>query len=345
MIVPHKSFRISYSSEQQRKAIERLLKTLKSGTQSIHCKTSGSTGTPKQIKLTKNALVASAKNTIEFFNLKPKQTATLCMSVDFIAGKMILVRAMLAGMHLHVVPVKADLSEDLMPCDFLALFPKQIQGLLEQKKGIETLKKCKSILVGGAILSESVEARLIENEISVYQSYGMTETVTHVALKRAGFSKDNLYRAISGVSFGIKDACLTIHYPKIQKEPFETTDLVELHDSFSFKWLGRADFVINTGGFKVSPEQIESKLIGLFREPFMLVGVPDAEFGEKIGLILTSSEQSQSIVKNLFIDSVHPYEIPKAFTYINKLAYTDNGKLDRVQTALKTKKSVWKNIL
>ena len=345
MIIEHKDFKISYFSTEQKEKIEAFLSILRDASTSIRCKTSGSTGTPKEIELSKKALVASAQNSIDFFKLEPQQSAILCMSVDFIAGKMMLVRAMVAGLHLKVFPVRSNLSEFIEPADFIALFPKQLSALLETPKGMNALKESRKILVGGAEISTEIEGALKSNKIAIYQSYGMTETATHVALKKSGHQTEGLYRAINGVSFSQKDGCLVIDYPAIQKTPIMTNDLVEIIDDFSFKWLGRADFVINTGGFKVSPEQLEAKLSKVLRFTYMVTGITDDEFGERIGLIVKGTKPKEGIHKETFKKILHPFEIPKSYVCINDFIHTSNGKLDRVKTAKKIKYSAWENIL
>lgn len=345
MISEHKDFKISYFSTEQKEEIETFLSILRDNSNSIRCKTSGSTGTPKEIVLSKKALMASAQNSIDFFKLKPKQSAILCMSVDFIAGKMMLVRAIVAGLDLKVFPVSSDLSMLIEPADFIAIFPKQLRGLLETSDGIRMLKETKSILVGGATISSDIEGVLKSKKISIYQSYGMTETATHVALKKSGHQAESFYRAVNGVSFGKKDGCLVIDYPKVLAEAITTNDLVELIDTVTFKWLGRTDFIINTGGFKVSPEQLEAKLSMALKCSCLVTGIKDNEFGERIGLIILGAVPSAGIQKEIFKKILHPYEIPKSYVCINEFSQTSNGKIDRVKTAAKIKDSAWKNIL
>ena len=345
MIVEHKDFKISYLVQDQKEKIEAFLSNLRDGSLSILCKTSGSTGTPRQIEISKKSLAVSAQNSIDFFKLKPKETAILCMSIDFIAGKMMLVRAMMAGLELKVLPVSSSLSELIEASEFIALFPKQLQGLISTKKGIKALKKSRCILVGGATISTEIEQFLISNHISIYHSYGMTETATHVALKRSGYKGEQYYKAVSGVSFSQKKGCLSIMYPKIQVGPITTNDLVELINPFTFKWIGRSDFVINTGGYKVSPETLEEKIEPLLKRVCMVTGIKDEEFGEKIGLILLKDEILKGISKETFSGILHPFEIPKVYVCIHEFSQTSNGKIDRVKTAAKIKSSAWKNIL
>jgi len=345
MIVEHKDFKISYFSIEQKEKIEDFLALLKGNSICIRCKTSGSTGKPKEIELSKTALVTSAQNSINFFKLKPKQSAILCMSINFIAGKMMLVRAMVAGLHLKVFPVRSNLSEFIEPSDFIAMFPKQLQDLVETSRGISILKKSQNILVGGAALSSKMEDILLENELSIYQSYGMTETATHIALKKTGHCSEDFYRAINGVSFSKKDGCLVIDYPAIQETAIKTNDLVDLIDDCKFKWIGRKDFVINTGGFKVSPEQLEAKLSKALKCTYMVTGITDDEFGERIGLILKGTKNVEDIDKENFKKILDPFEIPKSFACIHEFVHTSNGKIDRVKTARKIKDSDWENIL
>lgn len=345
MIIQHKDFKISYFSTEQKEEIEAFLSILKDASMNIRCRTSGSTGTPKEIELQKTALAVSAQNSIDFFQLKPKQSAILCMSVEFIAGKMMLVRSMIAGLHLKILPVTSNLSECIEPSQFIALFPKQLQGLVGSNRGLDALKKTKNILIGGAMLSPELEGILNVNQLTIYQSYGMTETATHVALKKSGYRGEDYYKAINGVSFDKIKGCLVISYPKIQEKPITTNDLVELIDPLTFKWIGRVDFVINTGGFKVSPEQLETKLARLLNCACMVTGITDLEFGEKIGLILKRSIPKEAVYKKFFKKKLHPFEIPKSYVCIDEFSQTSNGKLDRVKTASKIKDSAWENIL
>ena len=311
----------------------------------ITCRTSGSTGIPQEIKIKKQALIVSAKNTNSFFQLEAKDKIALCMSVDYIAGKMMIVRALIAGLTLAVYPVSAKLVEELDPCEFIALFPKQLQGLMNSMEGIKKLKQCQKILIGGAPISKPLEKQLKNNKISIFQSYGMTETVTHVALKTTGYRNEAYYKAIPGVSFKIVEDCLKIHYPEMQQNPIQTNDLVELKDTSQFKWIGRSDFIINSGGYKVSPENVEEKIQEILNVELMITGVPDTEFGEKVGLVLQGSKDSINIHKSQLKLVLHPYEVPKLVTFVHSFERTANGKLDRKSSASKIRKSAWEILL
>ena len=346
MINVNPDFKITYHSLEQKESIEAFTKELKNQAGYIVCQTSGSTGKPKKIQISKKALVVSAKNSIDFFELKNNQNAALCLSIDFIAGKMMLVRSLIAGMHLHIYPVSTDLSNYMhQDIDFIALVPLQLDQLLAHGKGASYLKNIHTILVGGATISKTSEELLALKELTVFQSYGMTETVTHVAIKKTGFQGEAVFRSLAGVRFETHENRLNIIYPGISDHPIQTNDLVHLEDQNSFQWLGRADFIINSGGIKISPEQLEKKLFQIFKLELMVIGIDDAKLGQKIGLIIKGKTSEYPIEKSIFKDLIHPFEIPKSYIFLNDFEKTLNGKLDRNQTAVKTKGLVWKNIL
>ncbi|MEJ6505489.1 MAG: AMP-binding protein [Crocinitomicaceae bacterium] len=346
MININPDFKITYHSLEQKESIEAFTKELKNEAGYISCQTSGSTGKPKEIQISKKALVVSAQNSIDFFELKNNQNAALCLSIDFIAGKMMLVRSLITGMHLHIYPVSTDLSNYLnQDIDFIALVPLQLDQLLAHEKGAPYLKNINKILVGGAAISKTTEELLVHKELTVFQSYGMTETVTHVAIKKTGFQGEAIFRSLAGVRFETNENRLRIIYPGISDHPIQTNDLVHLEDQNSFQWLGRADFVINSGGIKISPEQLEKKLHQIFNFELMVIGIDDAKLGQKVGLIIKGETSEYPIEKSIFKDLIHPFETPKSYTFINDFEKTLNGKLDRNKTAVKTKGLVWKNIL
>jgi|TARA_B110000305_G_scaffold116036_1_gene130318 O-succinylbenzoic acid--CoA ligase len=346
MINANPDFKISFHSLEQKESIEAFIKELKNDSHSIFCQSSGSTGKPKEIEISKEALVISAQNSIDFFGLKSHQNAALCLSIDFIAGKMMLVRALIAGIHIHIYPVSTNLSACInKTIDFIAIVPLQLEELLANTKGRLNLKKINKILVGGASISTRTEEQLALNELTVYQSYGMTETVTHVAIKKTGFQGEDVYRSLPGVHFETQENRLKIIYPAISEVPIQTNDIVNLVDANSFQWLGRADFVINSGGIKFSPERLEKKLNQIFDFEVMVTGIEDAKLGHKVGLIIKGEAFQQPIKKSDFKGLMHQFEIPKVYTFLNQFEKTLNGKLDRNKTAIKTKGFVWKNIL
>ena len=345
MIVPHPNFSIVYHSNEQRKEIKNFIRKVEGHSPTLQFKTSGSTGEPKFIEHSKSAIEISAKKTIGYFQLKENQSAALCLSVKHIAGAMMVIRSMIAGLTLHVLPVSktaVDFLEAKM--NFLALVPIQLQHALNSSLGISNLKKCEHILIGGAPISTFINKKLINEKISVYHSYGMTETITHIAIKKTGYQGNDYYKTLEGISISSENDVLQIDYPEIINKKIITTDRIELLSNSSFRWLGRADFVINSAGYKISPEILEEKINTIFTSQCIVTGIEDDTFGKMIGLIF-KGKAPENINKERFSKSIHPYEIPKLYTELETFATTQNGKLDRKKTALKTKDCVWKQIL
>ncbi len=345
MIVPHPNFSIVYHSSEQRKEIEDFIRKVEDHNPTLQFKTSGSTGHPKHIEHSKSAIEVSAKKTIGYFQLKENESAALCLSVENIAGAMMVIRSMIAGLTLHVLPVSTTAVDFLeAKMNFLALVPIQLQHALKSRIGILNLKKCEHVLIGGAPISAVINQKLINEKISAYHSYGMTETITHIALKKTGYQGNDYYKTLEGISISSENDVLCIEYPEIHDKKIITNDCIELLSNSSFRWLGRADFVINSAGYKVSPEMLEEKINKIFDIECLATGIQDDTFGEMIGLIF-KGKAPENIDKERFSKILHPYEIPKIFTELDTFATTQNGKLDRKKTALKTKDCVWKQIL
>ena len=262
--------------------IYRFLETWFSEDFFIHVKTSGSTGNPKKIKLQKEQMIHSAFATGKYFNLKERTTALLCLHVDFIAGKMMLVRALTLGWHLDVVnPNSSPLKGLKKKYDFSALVPLQLEN------SIDSLHLIKKIIVGGGEVSRQLQNKLQTLSTNVYATYGMTETITHIAVKKLNnlFFQGEMtmqglheeyYQTLPNVEI-YKDArnCLVIVAPKISKNVIFTNDIVQLISDTQFQWLGRFDTVINSGGVKLYPERIEEKLAKIMTSRFLVSGIND----------------------------------------------------------------------
>lgn len=293
----------------------------------VTVQTSGSTGNPKKIKLAKSQMIASAHATGAYFKVGEGTKALLCLSSDFIAGKMMLVRAMVLGWDLHVVaPEKDALVQYDNPYDFVALVPYQLYY------SINALDKVKKLIVGGGVLSRQLEDLLAELPVEAFATYGMTETITHVAARRInGFARSEVYHALPDVKFTTDDrGCLVIHAPKLNETDIQTNDRVELLSPISFKWLGREDFVVNSGGVKLQPELIERKLQPFLDVPFVVSSEADEVLGERLVLVVQKgpTDENQRDYKKLF--KVLPsYERPKKVYTLSKFPLTDSGKVQR----------------
>ncbi len=295
------------------------------GEDEVSAHTSGSTGTPKSVRLKKQHMLASAQTTLDFFSLKEGMSALLPLSCDYIAGKMMVVRAFAGG--LNVIPVKPDgnpLLDLSYKVNFAPLVPLQVINALEVLKDwpVDT------VIIGGGALDESCKQALQKLEPSFYETYGMTETVSHVAIRPIG---EDLFKAVKGVTFSLDDReCLVIDAPNVTEEKVITNDLVQLHDAYTFSFLGRFDNIVNSGGLKLMPEQIEKKLSGVFEEKFIVIGLPDKKLGECLVLVVETIDVRSDYLTYIKKQKIlSKYEIPKKVFYIPQLPRTDSNKIKR----------------
>jgi o-succinylbenzoate---CoA ligase len=293
--------------------------------QTISVQTSGTTGIPKKIKVKKQAMVSSAMATGEFFNLSSSKSSLCCLPVKYIAGKMMLVRAMVLGLELDIVePHSNPLKENDKVYDFVAMVPLQVE------RSLPYLNQIKTLLIGGAKLNKELESRLLEKNSNAYESYSMTETVTHIALKKIGEAN---FKCLPDVSVTVDDRnCLVINAPKIADHQLITNDIVDLLSCNEFVWKGRIDNVINSGGIKLFPEIIEEKLMPFFRQRFFIAGIQDVTLGEKVILVI---EGEPFDIQLSVFNVLEKYEIPKEHYFISKFLETETGKIKRKETLLK----------
>ncbi|PXY45956.1 AMP-binding protein [Flavobacterium hydrophilum] len=285
----------------------------------IEMKTSGTTGLPKLVRLQKQAMIQSALATGDFFDLKPGDKALLCLPVKFIAGKMMLVRSLILGLDLDITePSTAPLALNKTIYDFAAMVPLQVQN------SIKALKNVKKLIVGGAKMDTELEEKLLALKTEVYETYGMTETITHIAARKVG---EKVFTVLPNIKI-TKDnrGCLVITVPAISEEPIVTNDLIESIKENQFTFLGRIDNVINSGGLKLIPEQIEAKLIGKINSRFFVTGIPDSLLGEKLILVIEGEKQNFPVD---FFDILDKYEKPKKIVFVPKFKENENGKLLR----------------
>jgi len=299
----------------------------------IEVQTSGSTGKPKTIELKKEFMINSALATGTFFDLKENTTALLCMSTDFIAGKMMLVRALVLGWNLDMIePVSNPLEKVDRSYDFSAMVPMQLQNSLSQ---IDRIRK---LIVGGGIVSEELISEIQNISTKVFATFGMTETITHIAViqlngfKNTTFSEveKSHYTTLPNVSIS-KDArnCLVINAPKVSDKKIVTNDVVKIISKNKFKWLGRVDNVINSGGIKSHPEEIEKKLAKIIQQRFFVAGLPDAILGEKLILVIEGKKATIILSK---AKSLTRYETPKAIYFVESFIETTSKKIQRKKT-------------
>lgn len=291
----------------------------------IEAHTSGSTGTPKKIRLLKSDMILSAMTTCSFFKIDGDSLLFLPLSPGYIAGKMMIVRAAFTGASLLVEnpsnnPLKSDPGRDLSLC---AVVPSQLPSLLKSPY----VGRIRNLIIGGAPLSPEYESVLAEYEFNAYVTYGMTETCSHVALRKTG---EEYYQALSDISFSTDErGCLMINSSERSFKKLVTNDIVELIDSRSFKWKGRYDNVINTGGIKVFPEEIERKIASAVKErAFFITSRESSKWGREVVLVIEGKEVDADLAGKLEALLEKP-ERPKEIIYVSAIPRTLSGKIKR----------------
>jgi O-succinylbenzoic acid--CoA ligase len=303
--------------------------------------TSGSTGSPRPISHSKQAMVASARATGEFLGLKAGESALLCLSTKTIAGMMMVVRAMVLKLNLKMVPPDghplSHLPMNTIP-GFTAMVPAQVYNSLNQIQELEILSRIPKLIIGGGEINPALEQQLIALPNAIYATYGMTETITHVALRNInGVSRSDFFRALPGVKLETDErGCLVITAPRIRTQPIVTNDLVDLQTNNQFRWLGRYDNIINRGGQKIIPEEVERKISGIITTRYFISAAKDDKFGEVPALIIESKEIND-INRRLMLDQLSlalGREAPVKLFTVEHFAETQSGKIDRGETVL-----------
>lgn len=295
----------------------------------ITVQSSGSTGAPKQIQLTKRAVRKSAELTQAYFNLPPRATAWLVLPAVYIAGKMMVIRALVNGWKLYASEPHQALPEADRDFDFAALTPAQMESVLSHS--FSARNHLKTVILGGGVISESLIERLQQIEPRVAGTYGMAETITHVAIRELnGPGKQSVFHALPGVSFE-RDArgCLVICAAHLDEKNIITNDVVELPNAFSFRFIARADNVIVSGGVKLYPEEIEAAVAHLVPSPFYLSGADDEVLGRRLVLILEGKEYDTDALLKRWKEQEGGIKTPKEVRFVECFERTESGKIKR----------------
>ncbi len=295
--------------------------------------TSGSTGTPRPLQLAKRDMIASATITNRFLGITSSSSLLLCLSPRYIAGKMMIVRALTAGAMLHVVePSSTPLTGWNTPIDMAAMIPMQVAATLQQVDGVAALSQVSKLLVGGAPITPALESTLATLPLATYMTYGMTETVSHIALRRIGDAAD-CYEALGDVTF-TTDArdCLVIDAPHLSTRQFITNDVVSLLDPRHFRWVGRYDNVIISGGLKYSAEALEQRIAPLITSRYYITAAPDERLGQRIILVIEGEPCDEAALQQLrqrLMQHLTHYEMPREIHFLPHFAETYSGKVKR----------------
>lgn len=305
--------------------------------------TSGSTGKPKPMMVEKKRMLNSARITCDFLGLKSGDSALLCMSLDYIAGKMVVVRSI--ERHLHLISVSPS-GHPLKDIDlkgvngkdvngeitFAAMVPMQVYNTLQVPEERERLTHIRHLIIGGGAIDASLEKELqaLPGNIAIWSTYGMTETLSHIALRRInGAEASEWYQPFDSVKISqTEDGCLVIDAPLVCAETLVTNDIVEI-EKLRFRIKGRKDNVICSGGIKIQIEEVEEFLKPHLEKPFMLAKKKDEKFGE-IAVLMSEDKEIKTVeatIRRLLSD--HKYWIPREFRYVDHLPLTETGKPKR----------------
>lgn len=335
--------------------LEEFLDTWHSPSETLLVHTSGSTGTPKPMLVEKRRMLNSAKITCDFLGLKPGDAALLCMSLDYIAGKMMVVRSLERGLKLiSVKPSGHPLSAESLKnandaawkqgITFTAMVPMQVYNTLQVPEERERLTHIKHLIIGGGAIDSALEAELrsLSGDIAIWSTYGMTETLSHIALRRInGKEASEWYQPFDSVKVSqTEEGCLVIDAPLVCKQPLVTNDIVEIQpyiynkvcaEGVRFRIKGRKDNVICSGGIKIQIEEVENLLKPHLQKPFMLAKKKNEKFGE-IAVLLTEDgdlKKVEATVRRLLSDNSKKYWIPREYIHVESLPLTETGKPKR----------------
>ncbi len=325
--------------DAERAAID-FIRNWQAGKSSFTFHTSGSTGEPRPISFRREQLMASAQLSIEALRLKAGMKVLVCLDARFVAGALMLVRCLVNSMDIILQrPTSHPFSLYSEPVDFVALVPLQVSLLLDENPSL--LNRRMTVIIGGAPLKESMVARLQEVQAECYATYGMTETLTHIALRKLnGEGKQHAFHLLPGVQAKNNEhGCLVISAAHLDT-PIVTHDLAEWTDKDSFRILGRSDQVINSGGVKVHPHHVELIIERTIEEQghlfrFFVAGRPDPQLGEHVCLIIEGQPLAKAI-EGALLGHVNqwlsPYERPRQVIYVPKFIETSTQKIDRRAT-------------
>ena len=294
--------------------------------------TSGSTGMPKKLMVRKEQMMQSARLTCEYLNLQAGDTALLCMNLRYIGAMMVVVRSLVAGLNLIVRPASghplADIKE---PLGFVAMVSLQVYNTLQIPEEKERLKQTDILIIGGGAIDEALEAEIKHLPTAVYSTYGMTETLSHIALRRLnGTLASEHYYPFSSVKLSLSvENTLVIDAPLVCDEILQTNDIAHIYPDGSFMILGRKDNVINSGGIKIQAEEMEKLLRPFIPVPFVITSVPDQRLGQAVTLLIVGQLDTREL-ENKLQTTLEPYYRPKHIFITKFIPQTENGKIDRV---------------
>lgn len=293
--------------------------------------TSGSTGVPKGLVVRKDRMMQSARLTCEFLNLQAGDTALLCMNLRYIGAMMMVVRSLVAGLNLVVRPASGHpLSDVEVPLKFAAMVPLQVYNTIRVPAERKRLEHTDILIIGGGAVDDSLEAELKTIPIAAYSTYGMTETLSHIALRRLnGEAASKCYYPFPSVELSLSaENTLIVKAPLICDDVLQTNDIACLCSDGGFTIAGRKDNVINSGGIKIQAEEMENRLQPFIPVPFAVTAVPDPRLGQALTLLIAGKPDIKEL-ENKLQAVLETYYRPKHIFITELIPQTENGKIDR----------------
>ncbi len=311
--------------------VKSFLKDFFADSETVNVQTSGSTGTPKVFGIEKSRMLNSAKMTCDFLNLKAGDSALLCLPVEYISGKMMVVRSLERKLRLMVTDPSVKPVENLNnEIDFCAMTPLQVENSLYK------IHLIRNLIIGGAAVAESLKHKIKTQlakaavDCRIFETYGMSETLSHIALKEIYPNSESYFTVFDNVEISTDErGCLQIFAPKLNPEKLQTNDLVELRNEKEFRFLGRIDNVINSGGAKIFPEELEALVKSKTDVELVFVGISDETLGQKLVLIIEGVENHFVTQKISTVNFEKSFHRPKEIIFVEKFPRTPNGKIDR----------------
>jgi o-succinylbenzoate---CoA ligase len=326
------------------KSVSDFIDSWTKGKRTFEITTSGSTGKPKAIIFTKEQCIKSACQTIDIFGLKKNDNFLCCLDISYVAGFMMIIRALVVEANMYLTKAERNpflKTDPNIKFDFAAFVPYQLRSIIEDNpQNIDRLNSMKAILVGGGTISCTDMKLFKDIKAPIYHTYGMTETLTHVALKRLnGENPDQYFKALPGVAFSIDSRDCLVIKTQIVSEEIITNDIVKLISDKEFEYMGRIDNIINSGGYKIHPQLVEQRVESVIKEIFntsnyFIFPVEDQKFGMHPELMIEGEHDQSKLNKltKVLKKILHPYEIPKGIHFRNKFVLTRSGKVDRGET-------------
>lgn len=321
---------LSFTTEFEKK-VETFLKEWFSEGAMVKVQTSGSTGVPKIFEIEKKKMINSAVMTCNFLGLKEGDTALLCLPIEYISGKMMVVRSLERKLRLIITDPSLKPLENIEGAvDFCAMTPLQVENSLDQ------LHLIKNLIIGGAATSESLKNKIREKNLSssnrIFETYGMSETLSHIGLKQLLPEAEDYFTVFENITISLDErGCLRIYAPNVNDEVLQTNDLVDIKNDKQFKFLGRIDNVINSGGVKIFPEALEALVKKEISNEVVFIGLPDESLGQKLILIIEGEESGEVIRKISEAPFEKNFHKPKEIIFISEIPRTPNGKVNRLE--------------